>query len=80
LIVPYARRLHPIGPNVIPQPYDRRTPEEIKLPFYGNMSFSAADPRVPGILVNVSSWVKASRIYRYDPATQQLADTGLQPL
>ena len=76
----YVRVLDGGIARLVRVPYDQRTPEEIKLPFYGNMSFSAADPRVPGILVNVSSWVKASRIYRYDPATQQLADTGLQPL
>lgn len=54
--------------------------EEVPLPFYGNFDLEGADPRVPGIFIRLSSWVKAARIYHYDPAAKQLADTGLQPL
>jgi len=76
----YIRALDGGIARLLRVPYDTRTPAEIKLPFYGNIDLYGADPRVPGVFIGVSSWVKASRIYRYDPATGQLADTGLQPL
>jgi prolyl oligopeptidase len=61
-------------------PYSGGAPEEIKLPFDGDFSFEGSDTRVPGVLLALRSWVKASRILRYDPAARSLADTGLQTL
>jgi len=76
----YVRVLDGGIARLIRIPYDTRTPAEIKLPFYGNIDLFGADPRVAGILFGLSNWVKASRIFRYDPASGQLADTRLQPL
>jgi prolyl oligopeptidase len=76
----YIRELDGGVARLVRIPYDSRTPAEIKLPFYGNIELYGTDPRVPGVFIGLSNWVKASRIYRYAPETKQLADTGLQPL
>jgi len=52
--------------------------EEVALPFKGT-AFTAADPRVPGALLYLTSWTKALTIYAYDPETKQVTDTKLQP-
>jgi prolyl oligopeptidase len=76
----YVRALDgPIG-RLIRVPYTGGAPERIQLPFDGDVQLSASDSRVPGILVVLTSWVKAARIYAYYPDTKQLKDTGLQPL
>ena len=75
----YVRELDGGIARLLRVPYGGKA-EEISLPFYGNFDMQGADPRVPGIYISLSSWVKAARIYHYDPATKQLTDTGLQPL
>ncbi len=55
-------------------------PEPVSLPFNGAVAFAAADPRVPGVLLDMRSWTKATAIYSYDPRSRQIADTGLQPI
>jgi prolyl oligopeptidase len=53
-------------------------PEEIGLPIKGS-AFIDTDPRLPGALLNLTSWTRAFTIYAYDPATRQVTDTSLQP-
>src|SRR5215207_170552 len=55
-------------------------PERIALPFDGTIRGVSADPRVPGVLAQMTSWVKAPAVYAYDPRAGRSADTGLQPL
>lgn len=55
-------------------------PENIALPFVGTVGLAAPDDRIPGVLVVLTSWAKAPRIDAFDPGTQQLTDTKLQPL
>ena len=76
----YVRALDGPIARLIRVPYSGGAPERIPLPVDGDMQLSAADSRVPGILVVLTSWVKAPRIYAYNPDTRQLKDTGLQPL
>src|SRR5271168_3020499 len=59
--------------------YDSGKTEEIPLPFEGSVSLSATDQRLPGTLVELTSWTKANRIYAYDPARKTVTDTKLQP-
>jgi prolyl oligopeptidase len=76
----YVRALDGPVARVMRVPYAGGAAEPIKLPFEGNVDFAGSDSRVPGILLVLSSWVKAPRIYSYNPDTKQLQDTGLQPL
>jgi len=53
--------------------------EQVQLPFEGGASLFGSDPRVPGILLLLDSWTKASKIYAFDPSTRKVSDTNLQP-
>ena len=55
-------------------------PERVALPFEGSVSLAATDQRVPGTLLEMSSWTKANAIYGYDPQSKQVTDTRLQPI
>ena len=55
------------------------TASSVSLPFQGNLGLAATDQRVPGTLLDITGWTKASTIYAYDPAKQSVTDTGLQP-
>ena len=70
-------------------PFATGRPEQVKLPFDGEISIKLAshefpimttDGRVPGLVLQMGSWTKSPRIYAYDPATGQISDTRLQPL
>ena len=52
--------------------------ERVALPFEGYV-FVLADPGVPGTLLYLTSWIKALKIYAYDPKTNRVTDTGIQP-
>ena len=60
----------PYGPNP--------TAERVALPFDATFSVQT-DPRLPGALLFMESWVKARKAYAFDPATKQVTDTGIQP-
>ena len=53
--------------------------EEIDLPFKGTVDVDT-DPRLPGALLGLTSWTKAYRIYAYDPPTNHVSGTRLQPI
>ncbi|HEV2287457.1 MAG TPA: prolyl oligopeptidase family serine peptidase [Candidatus Acidoferrales bacterium] len=52
--------------------------QEVALPFKGTIGVET-DPRLRGALVFMTSWTKAFTIYSYDPRTNSLTDTKLQP-
>jgi len=60
-------------------PYGEQ-PEQVALPFEGTVSLAATDQRVPGTLLEMTSWTKANEIYAYDPQSKKISDTKLQPL
>jgi len=60
-------------------PYGSK-PEPVSLPFGGSVSLAATDQRVSGTLLEMASWTKANKIYAYDPESQQVTDTKLQPI
>ena len=53
--------------------------DRVALPFDGAVSVDPADPRVPGVLLDLTSWTKASKIYAYEVPSRKVTDTGLQP-
>lgn len=62
------------------------TPETIHLPFEGTIAPGeegpgglAGDPRVPGVVVGLESWVRPHVWLAYDPATHALTDTHILP-
>ncbi len=60
-------------------PYGRNPKaQEVALPFKGT-AMVQTDPRLPGALIGLTSWTKAYRIYEYDPKTNELSATNLQP-
>jgi prolyl oligopeptidase len=68
--------------------YDSRTLKPIKLPFDGTVSLGGqawpaspvSDPRMSGVLLRMGNWIRGDQVFAYDPATRQIANTGLQPL
>lgn len=65
--------------KLIRVPYARGAAKPVTLPFDGNVSLAATDQRVPGTLLEMTSWTKATKIYSYDPVHENVAGTGLQP-
>ncbi len=51
--------------------------EEIALPAKGSIAL-VTDPRIPGALIELTTWTSATLIYAYDPATKRVTDTKLQ--
>ena len=62
------------------QSYSGGRPEKLRLPFEGTVDVATSDQRLPGILLDMTSWARAPRIYSYDPQTGHIEDTKLQPL
>ena len=52
---------------------------EVALPYPGTAEVSAADPRLPGALLQVMGWTRNFQYYLYDPKAQRLGLTNLQP-
>jgi prolyl oligopeptidase len=47
--------------------------EQVALPFEGHIREAFADPREPGVVVGLSSWVVQPTYLRYDPSSQKFA-------
>lgn len=60
--------------------YPSAKPEPIALPLDGSLSLSATDQRVPGTLLDLTSWTRARQIYSYSPVDQIVENTNLQPV
>jgi prolyl oligopeptidase len=54
--------------------------EGVILPFEGTATPASSDPRVPGILLRLTSWTRGAEIYAYDPQTKQVTNTKLAQL
>jgi prolyl oligopeptidase len=52
---------------------------QIALPSGGKV-YVATDARLPGALLFMTSWTKTFKIYAYDPKTEHVSDTGIQPV
>jgi prolyl oligopeptidase len=64
--------------NIVRVTFDGKI-SRLKLPAQGSVSFQSADPRLPGLTFSLATWTKASRIYQYDPATDSVTLTSIQP-
>ncbi len=52
--------------------------QDIRLPFDGSLGI-VTDPRRPGALLALESWVRSRQWLAYDPASGQMSETGLMP-
>jgi prolyl oligopeptidase len=66
--------------HLVQLPYSGGKPAKIQLPFEGSVGLSATDLRVPGTLIELTSWTRARKIYAYDPNHKNVKDTQLQPV
>jgi prolyl oligopeptidase len=60
-------------------PYGGGVPTLVPLPVDGTLGIYGGDPRLPGLLLAITSWTKAFRVYHYNPDSERITDTGLQP-
>jgi len=60
--------------------YPSGKPERIPLPLDGSLALSGTDQRVPGTILELTSWTRARKIYAYDPTSKAVTDTKLQPV
>ena len=61
-------------------PFERGSkPQSIALPFDGTISALVTDPRLSGVLLQLTSWTKSPLWFAYDPKTGKLTDTKLRP-
>jgi len=61
-------------------PYSKDAAQRISLPLDGSIALAGGDPRLDGVMFDLSSWTKAPKIYEYIPKEDRVADTKLQPL
>ena len=59
--------------------FDGKTTRTIPTPFEGAVYGPTTDPLQTGALFNLQGWVKAAKVYAYDPAANTSTDTGLRP-
>ena len=53
--------------------------QEVPTPYAGTATIAAADPRESGALIDLTGWIEAERLYRYDPAGDATSVTSLIP-
>jgi prolyl oligopeptidase len=58
-------------------PAGTTTVEQVALPFEGHIGEMFADPRTPGVTIQISSWVVAPAGYAYNPATKGFSELAI---
>lgn len=76
----YAQELDGGLGRLVRLAYTTSKPELVSLPLEGSVGLAATDQRVPGTLLELTSWTKARKIYVYDADRKRVSDTGLQPV
>ena len=61
-------------------PFDGGKTESLMLPFDGAISSLVTDPRMDGVILQMTSWTKSALWYTWDPKTRQATDTKLAML
>ena len=61
-------------------PFDGGKVENVALPFEGSISSLVTDPRLDGVILQMTSWTKSPLWYAWDSETRQATDTKLAPL
>lgn len=59
-------------------PYTATKADNVTLPLDGSVGLSGTDQRVPGTLLELTSWTRARKIYAYEPSSKAVTDTKLQ--
>jgi len=59
--------------------YGQSESKQIQLPFVGAVDAFATNPQSDGVLLRLVGWVEAPQWYAYDPGTNQVTDTRLEP-
>jgi prolyl oligopeptidase len=59
-------------------PYTGGKADNVALPVDGSVGLSGTDQRLPGTLLELTSWTRARKIYAYDPSSKAVTDTKLQ--
>jgi prolyl oligopeptidase len=60
--------------------YGQSESQQIPLPFTGAVDAFASDSRNDGVLLRLTGWTEAPQWYAYDPGTNQVSNTRLEPL
>lgn len=61
-------------------PYAGGTAQRVSTPIEGSVGLAGGDPRLDGVLFDLSSWTSAPKIYEYQPKGDRVEDTTLQPV
>ncbi|MBV8481980.1 MAG: S9 family peptidase [Verrucomicrobia bacterium] len=59
--------------------YGQSESQQIQLPFVGAVAGFATNPQADGVLLRLAGWVEAPGWYAYNPGTNQVIDTRLEP-
>ncbi len=54
-------------------------PQQVALPFIGDIDSLVTDQRVPGVVFGLGGWTRFGGYYAFQPASGKVVDTGLQP-
>ena len=73
----YVRTIDGGVSRLLRVPFDGKPVQQLALPFDGTILEIATDPSQPGAMVKLESWTESPRIYSVDPASLQVADSGL---
>ena len=60
--------------------YGQSESQQIPLPFAGAVDACASDSRNDGVLLRLTGWTEAPQWYAYNPGTNQVSNTRLEPL
>jgi len=70
----YVVTRHGAYSQLLRVPTESRAIEEVALPFSGHINEAFTDPRTPGVVLTLSSWVVPQSVYAYTPSTKSFAD------
>jgi len=70
----YVLARHGAYSQLLRIPSGSRSIEEIALPVPGHIAEAFSDPRVPGTVLTMSSWVVPESVFAYKPADKSFAD------
>ena len=61
-------------------PYGQTASREVSLPFPGAVEGFSTDIEHPGALIRFAGWTEAPQWYNYDPASDSVTNTNIEPL
>jgi len=70
----YVLARHGAYSQLLRVPTGSETIEEIALPFSGHIAEAFTDPRSPGVVLTLSSWVVPESVYSYTPTNKSFTD------